>query len=231
MSMIGYFNKPKLTMYDIDDYVSGGFIGLPINSAASVPLKDLPWNGESNTGWDNAASTFRATRDIFISKVNRYILESLTSFSDLYYQRDLRKCDEIDVKWFPINTKEVNDFNRLLEAADNVFYKYFDFFINSNIFWNQFQKQDKRSGTINLELNLPLYSQWLPKKQTVNFSREINFDNYPKLTSEIYENYINSLKEFMYAIKIFIKMATNSDFEEVTLPVDFTVPYIPPIGT
>ena len=44
-------------------------------------------------------------------------------------------------------------------------------------------------------------------------------------------NYINSLKEFMYAIKIFIKMATNSDFEEVTLPVDFTVPYIPPIGT
>jgi hypothetical protein len=214
---------PRLVMYDVADYGNGGFIGIPSGSNASLPVKNLDWS--------NAYTAYRAVRDAHISSVQQHIMATHAIYMDSFdvYTTTSSWSDR------PISI-DISEQNRLnsVTASNNIIEKYFNFFVQGTIFWNQLIPDgEKLTGTNTIEFasSYGYYNNtWgeAPFATPVTYSASVDFNNYTSLTSEIYQNYINSFKEYIFSIKYFIKLTTNSNFEEVELPFDFETPFIPP---
>lgn len=244
MSFLNAFNKPRLLMFDATDYGYGGFIGFPSGSAALVPVKDIsgsiPPTNEYHT-WEDVYNTYRATRDGSYNAVRDYILSSVACYNVNYDNDDgIGRSDHT-----PITNKE-----DVANAADDVFLKFLLHFEKGLIFWNTLRPvEQKNTGIqtissfkkITLARNRWTVENWdtpppvePPKELYSNtFDMEpypitIDYDQCQTLTSQIYEEYLNSLREYMFALKVFMKIITGSTFNRVDPPFDWNIPFIPP---
>lgn len=217
MSFIGVFNKPKMLLFDEQDYAGSGHIGVTSGSVSATIKKEMDW--------DTPYVTFRATFDAHTQAIKEYIFSVIAAFTEEY----VLNIDPWEAEYSSIDISSENKI-KFINAANDIMQKNFELHVQSKIFWNQFTTDYKLSGNQTLTRTLVVFNNvWTssPWYEDVEFSREVNFDIYQELTSDIYQNYINAVKEYMFSIKYFLKLATNSDFEEIQFPFDFETSFLP----
>lgn len=236
MSFLNNFNKPRLLMYDASEYISSGFIGLPTGSYAGHTIKDI--GSGSAHDWDIVHTTYNATKDALFKSVLEFIIATAAIYKESYlggnweYQGDTEQY-VADYPTLAIGITEQGKID-FINSLNDISQKIINLEVSSKIFWNQF-RSDKLTGIVDITIVVQEdYSCIFDNGPCIKYHpppeiiRTINFDLYPTLTSEVYENYINSFKEYLFSLKKFMKIATNSDFEITELPFDFSVPFTPP---
>jgi hypothetical protein len=231
-------------MFDASDYGYGGFIGFPSGSAALTPIKDISGSVPPDINnyiynWGDVYNTYRATRDAFINTVGEFMIGTGGLYKELYGP---------DYSQAPVGITEQGRID-LADAFDDVYNKYYIHWEKDFAFWNTLElSQDKKTGQITYNFIKPYYARdrWFldgtlppPEPEPPNvvlyfgcygapYTFTVDYDQCQILTRQIYEGYINSLKELIFAIKIFIKIVTNSSFDIVNPPFDWNIPFIPP---
>ncbi len=192
---------------DVIEYVNEGIIGC--NPTSSVPAGVLDW--------DNSYARFRATFDNFQGRL-LFFYESLIGT----YKYIINNYDpEYSYTVYLVGI----DMERYLQVRDyyieicNIYAK--NLKIKGKIFWNTLLPQGSKQNGI-VSIFYPFVSSINdPPNDSLSFETleyEVDLTNKQNLTREIYNDYVNAVSEYLYRVKVLIKMLTNSDLEEFQIP-------------
>ena len=190
------------------DYINWGFVGCS-------EFKNINYYSLSEENFYSMHTTFAATRDAFASAVYNYVLDTRA----MYYAHD-----EYDGEDIPTSCIDEIGKQKFVEAVDNIYIKQFNFYKKASIFFNSITPQSsqyKLTGVANysfykLDTSPGFNQRWY---DFISIDYTIDYTDKQTLTRQIYEEYVNSYADYVYAVKVFIKISTNSDLEEFIPPL------------
>lgn len=195
---------------DIIDYVNWGFIGCS-------EFKNSDYFSIPEQNFDDMITTFFATRDANAQSIYNLILGTKgTYFAHNYPNND-----------YPTTCIDAAGKQRFVDAVKNIYEKQFDFHKKALIFWNALTPPSlprKQTGIVEYTGDfsfkaLETYNDFdNPYWGFSETDYTIDYTDKQTLTREIYEDYINSLADYLFSFKSFMKVVTDSDFEEFIPP-------------
>lgn len=188
------------------DYVNWGFIGC--NPQKNVSWENLVYDYgyEAQSSWEYAYITFNAAFDAFRRSLGELIEGHLSMYVYI-----------VDTDRYIVSNIDTAGQQRFIQSMNNIFSKELIFVKNAKIFWNTFPIVDKKNDTQEFQYT-KLYADFNNSTDYVTETYTIDFSLYPKMTKEIYDNYFNSLSDYIFSIKCFLKASSNSDFEKFIIP-------------
>ncbi len=187
---------------DIIFYLTYGIIGC--NELQASFAKDLDW--------EDARSTYLATYNNIFSQLNLFCLNCFGMYK--YYTNDTGYFVGIDLERYLILRQYY------LETVNDC---YKNLFIKSYIFWNTLRKDPyKQNEVLSIWWRDRIFINDPPEDDETQgdiYYFDLDLTDKQELTKEIYDDYVSAVAEFLYRIKTFIKMATNSNLEEFQMGI------------
>jgi hypothetical protein len=181
----------------IYDYYVTGFIG-NCNPAYSEPITAAAWNiakATFNTEFDTHNAAARA-------------------FFEAAFAMRFSYDGDVDIPPNCFTTGGIATIEDAYYGPTGWWVKSFEFRQISMLFWNSLQQDPyKLYGTSTNFINKPL-----PDGTNVSVSWDTNYDLYPTVTKELYNEYRAALEDQMHALKVLFKLIDNDAFPTFVIP-------------